>query len=116
MVEIDISKFKYGSYKIKKGFAKMQKNGVVMDVTNSEQAIIAEESGAVAVMALERVPADIRSQGGVARMVTQPQAKQQPVNPISPFIAIKNETSSAITFTLIRSASMTIWRSVVIPR
>ncbi len=46
----------------------MQKGGVIMDVTNAEQAIIAEESGAVAVMALERVPADIRAQGGVARM------------------------------------------------
>jgi pyridoxal 5'-phosphate synthase pdxS subunit len=46
----------------------MQKGGVVMDVTNAEQAIIAEESGAVAVMALERVPADIRKHGGVARM------------------------------------------------
>jgi len=60
--------FKYGTEKIKKGFAKMQKGGVVMDVTNAEQAIIAENSGAVAVMALERVPADIRAQGGVARM------------------------------------------------
>jgi pyridoxal 5'-phosphate synthase pdxS subunit len=46
----------------------MQKGGVVMDVTNAQQAVIAEESGAVAVMALERVPADIRAQGGVARM------------------------------------------------
>ncbi|MHB8586911.1 MAG: pyridoxal 5'-phosphate synthase lyase subunit PdxS [Thermoplasmatota archaeon] len=46
----------------------MQKGGVVMDVTNAEQAVIAEEAGAVAVMALERVPADIRAQGGVARM------------------------------------------------
>ncbi|MDD4307339.1 MAG: pyridoxal 5'-phosphate synthase lyase subunit PdxS, partial [Thermoplasmata archaeon] len=46
----------------------MQKGGVIMDVTNREQAIIAEEAGAVAVMALERVPADIRRDGGVARM------------------------------------------------
>jgi pyridoxal 5'-phosphate synthase pdxS subunit len=68
MVNLDISKFKYGTYKLKTGFAKMQKNGVVMDVTNPEQALIAEESGAVAVMALERVPADIRAHGGVARM------------------------------------------------
>ncbi|MCK5301227.1 MAG: pyridoxal 5'-phosphate synthase lyase subunit PdxS, partial [Thermoplasmatales archaeon] len=68
MVNLDISKFKYGTYKLKTGFAKMQKNGVVMDVTNPEQALIAEESGAVAVMALERVPADIRAQGSVARM------------------------------------------------
>ena len=68
MVNLDSSKFKYGTYKLKTGFAKMQKNGVVMDVTNPEQALIAEESGAVAVMALERVPADIRAQGNVARM------------------------------------------------
>ena len=68
MVNLDSSKFKYGTYKLKTGFAKMQKNGVVMDVTNPEQALIAEESGAVAVMALERVPADIRAQGSVARM------------------------------------------------
>jgi pyridoxal 5'-phosphate synthase pdxS subunit len=53
---------------VKRGFAKMQKGGVVMDVTTAEQAAIAEEAGAVAVMALERVPADIRAQGGVARM------------------------------------------------
>ncbi|KYK30451.1 MAG: pyridoxal biosynthesis lyase PdxS [Thermoplasmatales archaeon SG8-52-3] len=59
---------KYGTEKLKKGFAKMQKGGVVMDVTNAEQARIAEDSGAVAVMALERVPADIRAHGGVARM------------------------------------------------
>jgi pyridoxal 5'-phosphate synthase pdxS subunit len=68
MTELDIPKLKIGTEKLKKGFAKMQKGGVVMDVTNSEQACIAEDSGAVAVMALERVPADIRAQGGVARM------------------------------------------------
>ncbi|MBS1985371.1 MAG: pyridoxal 5'-phosphate synthase lyase subunit PdxS [Bdellovibrionales bacterium] len=50
------------------GFAEMFKGGVIMDVTNAEQAQIAEDAGAVAVMALERVPADIRAQGGVARM------------------------------------------------
>ena len=59
---------KFGTERLKKGFAKMQKGGVVMDVTNKEQAQIAEDSGAVAVMALERVPADIRAHGGVARM------------------------------------------------
>jgi len=61
-------KMSFGTDRLKKGFAKMQKGGVVMDVTNAQQACIAEDSGAVAVMALERVPADIRSQGGVARM------------------------------------------------
>lgn len=55
-------------YKIKVGLAEMLKGGVIMDVTNAEQAKIAEDAGAVAVMALERIPADIRSQGGVARM------------------------------------------------
>lgn len=59
---------KTGTDTLKRGFAKMVKSGVVMDVTNAEQAQIAESAGAVAVMALERVPADIRSQGGVARM------------------------------------------------
>ncbi|AEF96588.1 pyridoxal 5'-phosphate synthase lyase subunit PdxS [Methanotorris igneus] len=59
---------KVGTDLLKKGFAKMVKHGVVMDVTNVEQAQIAEDAGAVAVMALERVPADIRAQGGVARM------------------------------------------------
>lgn len=54
--------------KIKVGLAEMLKGGVIMDVTNADQARIAEDAGAVAVMALERVPADIRSQGGVARM------------------------------------------------
>ena len=54
--------------KLNKGFAEMFKNGVIMDVTNPEQAKIAEEAGACAVMALERVPADIRAAGGVARM------------------------------------------------
>ncbi|HUR63958.1 MAG TPA: pyridoxal 5'-phosphate synthase lyase subunit PdxS [Candidatus Thermoplasmatota archaeon] len=59
---------RWGTELVKRGFAKMQKGGVVMDVTNAEQAAIAEEAGAVAVMALERVPADIRAQGGVSRM------------------------------------------------
>jgi pyridoxal 5'-phosphate synthase pdxS subunit len=57
-----------GTPRIKKGLAQMLKGGVIMDVTTAEQAVIAEEAGAVSVMALERVPADIRSQGGVARM------------------------------------------------
>ena len=55
-------------FKVKVGLAEMLKGGVIMDVTNAEQAKIAEESGACAVMALERVPADIRADGGVARM------------------------------------------------
>ncbi len=59
-----------GTWLVKKGFAEMFKGGVIMDVTNAEQAKIAEEAGAVAVMALERVPADIRKAGGVARMAS----------------------------------------------
>lgn len=57
-----------GTQRVKRGMAEMQKGGVIMDVINAEQAKIAEEAGAVAVMALERVPADIRAMGGVARM------------------------------------------------
>jgi pyridoxal 5'-phosphate synthase pdxS subunit len=57
-----------GTLNVKRGLAEMLKGGVIMDVVNPEQARIAEEAGAVAVMALERVPSDIRSQGGVARM------------------------------------------------
>src|SRR5512146_1693508 len=56
------------TFTTKKGLAQMLKGGVIMDVTNAEHAKIAEEAGAVAVMALERVPADIRAAGGVARM------------------------------------------------
>jgi len=57
-----------GTMRVKSGLAEMLKGGVIMDVTNAEQAKIAEDAGACAVMALERVPADIRAQGGVARM------------------------------------------------
>ena len=57
-----------GTGRVKRGMAEMLKGGVIMDVVNAEQAKIAEDAGAVAVMALERVPADIRAQGGVARM------------------------------------------------
>ncbi len=59
---------KFGTTLVKTGFAEMLKGGVIMDVTTPKQAKIAEDAGAVAVMALERVPADIRAQGGVARM------------------------------------------------
>jgi pyridoxal 5'-phosphate synthase pdxS subunit len=58
----------YGTMRVKSGLAEMLKGGVIMDVTDADQARIAEEAGAVAVMALERVPADIRVEGGVARM------------------------------------------------
>jgi pyridoxal 5'-phosphate synthase pdxS subunit len=58
----------HGTDRVKRGLAEMLKGGVIMDVVNADQARIAEEAGAVAVMALERVPADIRAEGGVARM------------------------------------------------
>ena len=57
-----------GTWQVKAGHAQMLKGGVIMDVVTKEQAEIAEEAGACAVMALERVPADIRAAGGVARM------------------------------------------------
>jgi pyridoxal 5'-phosphate synthase pdxS subunit len=59
---------KTGSFEVKKGLAQMLKGGVIMDVVNAQHAMIAEDAGACAVMALERVPADIRADGGVARM------------------------------------------------
>src|SRR3970282_2515274 len=58
----------YGTLRVKTGLAEMLKGGVIMDVVDAEQARIAEDAGACAVMALERVPADIRAEGGVARM------------------------------------------------
>jgi len=60
--------YKTGTFKVKSGMAQMAKGGIVMDVVNAEQAKIAEEAGACAVMALERVPFDIRKDGGIARM------------------------------------------------
>ena len=59
-----------GTLRLKTGLAEMLKGGVIMDVTDAEQAKIAEDAGAVSVMALERVPADIRKEGGVARMAS----------------------------------------------
>ena len=64
------------TFRVKTGLAEMLKGGVIMDVTTAEQASIAEEAGAVAVMALERVPADIRADGGVARMASPRVIKQ----------------------------------------
>jgi len=65
---LNLGELRFGTELLKRGFASMQKGGVIMDVVNAEQAIIAEEAGAVAVMSLERVPSDIRKAGGVARM------------------------------------------------
>jgi pyridoxal 5'-phosphate synthase pdxS subunit len=66
--QIVIKNLRHGSELLKRGFASLQKGGVIMDVTSAEQAIVAEEAGAIAVMALHAVPADIRKAGGVARM------------------------------------------------
>ena len=71
-----------GTLRLKVGLAEMLKGGVIMDVTNAEQAKIAEEAGACAVMALERVPSDIRKQGGVARM-SDPEKIVEIINAVS---------------------------------
>lgn len=71
-----------GSNIVKRGMAQMQKGGVIMDVVNAEQARIAEAAGAVAVMALERVPSDIRAAGGVARMAN-PRIVKEVMNAVS---------------------------------
>lgn len=71
-----------GSDVVKRGMAQMQKGGVIMDVVNAEQAKIAEAAGAVAVMALERVPSDIRAAGGVARMAN-PKIVKEVMNAVS---------------------------------
>ncbi|EKN68731.1 pyridoxal phosphate synthase yaaD subunit [Schinkia azotoformans MEV2011] len=71
-----------GTERVKRGMAEMQKGGVIMDVVNAEQAKIAEAAGAVAVMALERVPADIRAAGGVARMA-DPTIVEEVMNAVS---------------------------------
>ncbi|WP_010289698.1 pyridoxal 5'-phosphate synthase lyase subunit PdxS [Kurthia massiliensis] len=71
-----------GTERVKRGMAEMQKGGVIMDVVNAEQAKIAEAAGAVAVMALERVPSDIRKAGGVARMA-DPRIIEEVMNAVS---------------------------------
>ncbi|MDQ0351553.1 pyridoxal 5'-phosphate synthase pdxS subunit [Alkalibacillus filiformis] len=71
-----------GTNRVKRGMAEMQKGGVIMDVVNAEQAKIAEAAGAVAVMALERVPSDIRAAGGVARMA-DPTVTEEVLNAVS---------------------------------
>ena len=78
---------KKGAYELKVGLAEMLKGGVIMDVTSVEQAIIAEKSGAVAVMALERIPADIRSDGGIARMSNPVMVKEIQKNVSVPVMA-----------------------------
>jgi len=79
---MDFEKLRHGTELVKRGFARMQKGGVIMDVTTPEQARIAEEAGAVAVMALQAVPADIRKAGGVARMAN-PEIVQQIIDTVT---------------------------------
>lgn len=79
---MDFEKLRHGTELIKRGFARMQKGGVIMDVTTPEQARIAEAAGAVAVMALQAVPADIRKAGGVARMAN-PEIVQQIIETVT---------------------------------
>ena len=74
-----------GSPLVKRGLAEMLKGGVIMDVVNPEQARIAEDSGAVAVMALERVPSDIRKEGGVSRM-SDPVSYTHLTLPTTPYV------------------------------
>jgi len=76
MKEEDMSEVVETPFMLKTGLAEMLKGGVIMDVTTAEQAKIAEDAGATAVMALERVPADIRAQGGIARMADPTKIKE----------------------------------------
>lgn len=78
----DAIKAKFGDWRVKGGLAQMLKGGVIMDVVTPQQAQIAEEAGAVAVMALERVPADIRRDGGIARM-SDPALIKEIINSVS---------------------------------
>jgi pyridoxal 5'-phosphate synthase pdxS subunit len=82
MTLMNFEKLRHGTELIKRGFASMQKGGVIMDVTTPEQARIAESAGAVAVMALQAVPADIRKAGGVARMAN-PEIVQQIIETVT---------------------------------
>ena len=77
-----LEELRFGTELLKRGFASMQKGGVIMDVVNAEQATIAEAAGAVAVMSLERVPSDIRKMGGVARMA-DPEKVQEIIDAVS---------------------------------
>jgi pyridoxal 5'-phosphate synthase pdxS subunit len=87
-----------GSFTVKAGLAKMLKGGVIMDVVNVEQAKIAEKAGAVAVMALERIPADIRYDGGVARMSDPAMIREIKAAVTIPVMAKVFLTPSAVIF------------------
>lgn len=80
--DITVFQQKTGTFKVKAGLAQMAKGGIIMDVTTAEEARVAENAGACAVMSLERVPADIRKQGGVARM-TDPKRTKEIMNAVT---------------------------------
>ena len=101
-------------FTLKTGLAEMLKGGVIMDVTNAEQAEIAQEAGAVAVMALERVPADIRVQGGVARM-SDPEVIQRIIkDKLQP--ALKDERTDYIILALLTLVVTTLKPDVTISK
>ena len=103
-----------GTARVKRGMADMLKGGVIMDVVTPEQAKIAEDAGAVAVMALERVPADIRAQGGVSRMSagTRSSAITATAPASSAILACSGVTTSMITPPLSISAMPRLTRAV----
>ena len=94
-----------GTARVKRGLAEMLKGGVIMDVTNAEQAKIAEDAGACAVMALERVPADIRRDGGVARMADL-QIVEQIMNVVSIPVMAKARIGHFVEAQILQSAGV----------
>src|SRR6056300_2000954 len=96
-----------GSQRVKRGLADMLKGGVIMDVIDADQARIAEEAGAVAVMALERVPADIRRDGGVARM-SDPEMIESIIEAVSIPVMAKARIGHSLR---LRSRNPPVWAS-----
>ena len=100
-----------GTDRVKRGMAQMQKGGVIMDVVNAEQARIAEEAGAVAVMALERVPSDIRAAGGVARMADL-SIVEEVMNAVSIPVMAKARIGHIVEARVLESLGLTILMKV----
>ncbi|MCL1595048.1 MAG: pyridoxal 5'-phosphate synthase lyase subunit PdxS [Actinomycetia bacterium] len=92
----------HGTEKVKRGLAEMLKGGVIMDVVNAEQAMIAEAAGACAVMSLERVPADIRAHGGVARMA-DPAKVEAIINAVSIPVMAKSRIGHFVEAQILQS-------------
>ena len=101
-----------GTAKVKRGMAEMLKGGVIMDVVTAEQAKIAEDAGAVAVMALERVPADIRAQGGVSRM-SDPDMIDSIIGAVSIPVMAK---AGSVTSSRRRCCRASVWTTSTSPR